>query len=333
MNTKRTFLTALVLTILLTGCKKKDSASDPEPEPTPTTTGAPVATEYTFSQSIGTSGAGFNEFNFNMNGQEHAWTMTTDGTFIYVGDFGNNCVKKIDLSTNTIVGWYGYKNSAWGFYTSYTSAPDPFFKPFRLVYRNNTIYAFSKKNTTGKCNVFKFDVSAASAMDSSRNIPEYSFFTAAVDNFDDLFIVTSDSIKKYESNGNITRFGGFGSADGKLNNSGSLVQALCKSDTLVVLDAGNDRIQKFSNNGSFISKFAVTSSKSYANMHLEGNKYYLVTPNMKLAEYSSGGTLLNTYTIKNNPSGFSPSQKQFLVIGNKVVFQDMYAHKLHIYTK
>jgi hypothetical protein len=332
MNTKKIFLTSLALASLLTACKKKDKTEDPEPEPTPTTTGASVVTELTYSQTIGTSGTGFNEFNFNMNGQEQAWTMTTDGTFIYVGDFGNNCVKKVDLSSNTIVGWYGYKNSVWGFYTSYTSAPDPFFKPFRLVYRNNTIYAFSKKNTTGKSNVFKFDVSAASAVDSSRNIPEYSFFTAAVDNFDDLFIVKADSIKKYEPNGNVTRFGGLGSADGKLDNGGYTVQALCKSDTLIVLDAGNARIQKFSNNGSFISKFAVATIKNYADLFLDGNKYYLVSQS-KLAEYSVGGTLLNSYTLKNNPTSFGPLQKQFVVLNNKVVFQDMFNNKLYVYTK
>ena len=330
MKTKNILLTALAIATLLAACKKKDSPADPEPEPTTTTGTTPVNTDLTYSQSIGNAGTGLNEFNFNMGGNEHCWTMTTDGTFIYVGDFGNHCIKKIDLSTNTIVGWYGFQNGTWGFYTSATT-PDPIFKPFRLAYYNNTIYALSGKINTSKSLVYTFNVSGA-AVDTGRVINEQSFFTMAVDYNQAIYAVAGDSIRKYPLAGAIMRFGGFGSADGKLNNTGYTIQTLCSGDTLVVLDAGNDRVQKFSSSGTFISKFAVTASPTYADLCLYNTKYYLIE-NGKLAEYSAGGSLLKSYTIKNNPSGFGAAQKQMMVLGNKVVFQDMFNNKLHVYTK
>jgi hypothetical protein len=62
------------------------------------------------------------------------------------------------------------------------------------------------------------------------------------------------------------------------------------------------------------------------------NKYYFLQSG-KFTEYSSNGTKLNDYSFVGNPSGFSAGQKQFIVVNNKVVFQDYNNNKLNIYTK
>jgi hypothetical protein len=225
MKTSKTIILTLFIASIFFACKKKETTTDPTPvnSTTGSTTGTPVSTDITFNQSIGSSGTSFGNFNFNMSGQDQPWTMATDGNFVYVGDFGNNCVKKIDLTTNTIIGWYGFQGNTWGYYTSYTIQPNLLFKPFRLVYKNNSIYAFSHKGTTGKSIVYKFSTSTNSTVDTSRVIPEYSFFSTSVDNNENIVIVKSDSIKVY-TNSSVIRFGGFGSADGKLDNSGYIVQ-------------------------------------------------------------------------------------------------------------
>ena len=97
MNTKKILL-VLIASSLLFACKKKEA--DPEPvTPEPIKV---VNPEITFAQSIGTSGSGATEFNFNSSGSDMAWGMATDGNFVFVADIGNNCVKKVDLSKRQI---------------------------------------------------------------------------------------------------------------------------------------------------------------------------------------------------------------------------------------
>lgn len=333
MKTTKTIISTLFIASIFFACKKKETTTEPTPviSTTGSTTGSPVSTDITFNQSIGSSGSGFSNFNFNMSGQDLAWTLATDGNFVYVGDFGNNCVKKIDLTTNSIVGWFGFQGNTWGYYTTYTTQPNSLFKPFRLIYKNNYIYAFSHKGTTGKSIVYKFTTTNSSTVDTNRVIPEYSFFTSAIDNSDNVVIVKSDSVKVYTSS-SVTRFGGFGSADGKLDNSGYIIQVQSVNDTIILIDAGNNRIQKFSNTGNFISKLAITSIKNYTDLFILNNKYYFLQSG-KFSEYTAGGTKLNDYSFVGNPSGFSPMQKQFVVVNNKIVFQDYSSSKLNIYTK
>ena len=332
MKTKGSIISALIIVSLVFACKKKDSTEDPAPTTTTgTTTGAPVVVNLTYAQSIGSVGSALSEFNFNMSGGDMSWGLATDGNFVYVADFGNNCVKKIDLSTNTVAGWYGFKGTTWGYYTDNTTAPSPLFKPTRLIYKNNNFYAFAHKGTTGKSTLYKFNTNGSS-VDTSKVIPVFSFFTADIDANENVIIAASDSVKVYTTSG-VTRFGGTGTTDGKLNNSGYMVQVQAVGDTIVVIDAGNSRIQKFSSNGSFISKFEISLPvKDYTNLFITDNKYYFIQKG-NLAEYSPGGTKLNEYPVKGNPSGFGTGQKQFIVINNKVIFQDNFTNKLHVFTK
>ena len=323
---KLILLATIFIAILTSSCNQ----NSPAPA-TPATPATPISTNITFNQSIGSAGMGFSNFNFSMSGWDIEWTLATDGNFVYVGDFGNNCVKKIDLTTNSIVGWFGFQGNTWGYYTTYTSQPNPLFKPFRLVYKNNNIYAFSRKVTTGESIVYKFSSSSSSTVDTSRVIPEQSFFSTDIDNNGNVVIANSDSIKIYSST-SVTRFGGFGSADSKLDNSGYVVQVQSINDTIVVIDAGNSRFQKFTNTGNFISKFPITANKNYHNFYGVNNKYYFLS-NGKFAEYTSSGNMINEYTFIGNPNNFGAGQKQFVVLNNKVVFQDGYSNKLLVYTK
>ena len=330
MNSKHTIITTLLIASMLLACKKKEITPAPVSPTTPTTTSTEGVLN--FSNTIGSAGTDFNSFNFSNNGQDISWSLATDGNFIYVGDYGNNCVKKVDINTNTIVGWYGFQGNTWGYYTDYTTLPNPLFKPNRVLYKNNTLYAFSLKGGTGYTNVFKFSASNSSTVDTLQVISEYSFYAAAVDANENIYISKSDSLKIYTASG-VTRFGGFGSADGKLNNSGVVVQIQSVNDTVVVIDPGNSRIQKFNISGNFLSKFAInTPFKDYQYLFIDNNKYYFIE-NYKLAEYTSSGIKIKEYSLEGSPANFGGHQKQFIVINNKVIFQDDYNSKLQIYTK
>lgn len=327
MKTKKVLL-LIVATSLIFACKKKEA--DPVPTPVTPTPVTPTVYNVTYAQTIGNSGSGLTDFNFDTNGNDMSWGLATDGNFVYVADFGNNCVKKVDLTNNTIIGWYGFKGNVWGYHTDNVAATARF-KPTRIVFKNNALYVFSRKEYTGKSMIYKFDV-AATTLDTSRIIPIYSFFSATVDNNENIMFAYDDSVKIVSVAGAITRFGGKGSADGQFDFGGVLMQLQSVGDTIVMIDGGNDRIQKFSNTGMFISKLAINSNKDYLNFVVADNKYYLLEQG-KLAEYSPSGTRINAYTFKNDPSGFGPGQKQFVIVGNKVVFQDGYSSRLHVYTK
>lgn len=321
--TKHTIATLLALS-MITSCIKKDPAPDPPAEP-------PVEQpKITYASSIGNPGTALNEFNFDMQGIEIAWTLATDGNFVYVGDFANNCVKKIDLATNTVVGWYGVQNGTWGFYTNYTTLPNKTFRPFRLMYKNGYMYALSRKLGTINCKVWKFSLDAASTIDSLRLIPELSFFTTTIDANENIFIGRNDSIIKYGLS-SVTRFGGFGSGDGKFNNQTALIPMKFDNDTLNVLDTGNNRLQKFSSNGTFQSKITVTPG-GYSDFCIVNNKLFLVESS-KFSEYNTTGGLVKSMFFNGSPANFSPGQKQFVVVNDKVVFQDPYANKLYVFTK
>ena len=327
MRTLKLFLSTLLCALIVTSCKKEKS-----PQPPTAGNTAPTISELNYLQSIGTSGSNLDQFNFTMSGQEHGWTSATDGNFVYVGDFGNYCVKKVDLTTNTVIGWYGFQGNTWGYYTDNATAPTPLFKPFRVLYKNNTLYALSRKQGTAETIVYKFDIGGTSNVDTSRTISENSFYSATIDDNENIIVVKNDSIKKHAPNGTVTRFGGTGSADGKLNNGGYVVQVVTVSDTIIVIDAGNSRIQKFNNNGSFLSKFSIATSGDYTSLFVVNNRFYFLE-DYKLSEYSSNGVKIRSYPFEGGPNSFAISQKQILILNNKVVIQDAHYDRLVIYGK
>ena len=326
MKTTTSYFSVLLCFALLISCKKPETLS-----PLPPLDPVLEIADMEFSHEIGSFGNDVNEFSFLGPSDDEMWTMATDGIYVYVGDYDNNCVKKVDLVSNTVVGWYGFENNVWGFYTGNKLTINQVFKPFRVVCRNNMLYAFSRKEGTLKTIIYKFSMSANSILDSSRVIPEDRYFTVDIDSDDRLVILKYDSIKVYNTDQSVLKFGGWGEGNGQLKNN-LLSQVKFVSDTIVVVDRGNDRFQKLSKNGTFLSKFSFNSTYCCHYLCVEDNRYY-IQENLTLFEYSPQGTLLKKSTFANPPSNFGVSGRQFLIVNNKVVVQDPSNHRLVVFDK
>ena len=330
MNTKIVLIALIIISTTFSSCKKENNSptnSNNNQTSNPTTNDS-----LKFIAEIGSAGTALNQFNFNAAGSDMEWGMTNDDSYVYIADRGNHCIKKVDLTSNSIVGWYGYNNGKWGYYTT-SSTPDKKFTPVRLMFKNNFIYAIANRgyNQTSNRNesrVFKINSSNGDLVDTNSVIPVYSFYSCCIDNNENIFICNDDSIKKY-NNGFLNGFGGFGSSDGKLDNSGYIVQIQMIGDTLVVVDAGNDRFQLFDNKSSFISKIKVPLGKNYTYFVADNNKYYL--SNGDFQEYDSKGNKLKSRKVSAN--GFYAGQGQFVIVKNKVIYQDAYKHRLLVFQK
>jgi sugar lactone lactonase YvrE len=75
----------------------------------------------------------------------------------------------------------------------------------------------------------------------------------AVDTFGNVYITDFSIIQKYNSTGSfVSKFGSWGMKDGQLNSTGDMI--LDSSGNIYVAD-GNERVEKFSNDGTFITKW------------------------------------------------------------------------------
>jgi hypothetical protein len=285
--------------------------------------------ELKYLKTIGVAGTNLGEFNFY---DQSWWNLSDDGTYLYVGDMGNNRVVRIKLSDFSFYDWYGKLNNVYGFYTSNSTASNSFVCS-NVISKNGYLYLVCNPKDA-LSGVFKMTSNGVAL--KSINAPGGNFTTTAVDSNDNVFVYSNDIISKYSSAGILTStFGGFGSSDGKLNNSGYLVNIVIDSNNnLYVIDGGNSRIQMFDNNGNFKLKWTVAKYKEYNYMHLFNNKLY-ITEGGNLVEYSLTGVKTNSWSIPRIniiPSFSFSSQGQFIVTSNNVIFEDTYNNRIVIFT-
>ena len=314
----------ITITFLAFSCKKKEST------PISNLPQSSDNSKYLiFVKSVGNYGGSLD--NLNLGYTSSNTCLATDGNYIYIADYDNHCVKKVDLSTNSIIGCYGFENGVWGYYTSTIINPKSSFKPKYLVFQNNKLYAFSSFGTSSKqynTKVYKFDVSGSPALDSNNMIQEFQDYSPTIDHNENIIIGYNDSIKVYSNNIVIRKFGGTGSGNGKFQNQSFFNKIDISFDTLIIADVGNLRIQKITTSGDFISTF--NSTKSVSSFFINDNKFYYNQDNNKFTECYSNGNVINEYLYKDLSTHFGA---QFVVIGNKVVLLDYYNNKLDIYTK
>ena len=316
---KNKILFALTITLLLVSCKKK--TVEPIPEP---------AKKLTLIQTIGSVGTSLSEFNFSFVGH-----LATDENFLYVSDTENHCIKKIDLSTNSIVGCYGFENGVWGYYTSTIQHPKLSFFPVGLIFKTNKLYVFSSSNNYAdagytsdyRTKMYSFDITGGSSVDSSRMIKEWVYSTSLdIDNKGTIISFDDNFFSVYNMNGSVMKYGGLGTTDGKFNSVGSQNLAKIVNDTIVILDGGNHRIQKFTTSGSFISKFSIPE---YTYCIFIKDNIYSFFSSQKYIGYTSNG--LEMFEYKEAEEVIVGSN--FIVVNDKVIVQDVAKNKLFVYKK
>lgn len=167
---------------------------------------------------------------------------------VYVVDQGNNRIQKFDSNGNFI--------HAWG---SLGEGDGQFVNPEAVaVDELGTVYVtYGDRDGTMYQRVLKFDSSGGFLMHWDL-APTVTPKGIVVDDSGNVFVVNQrSSVLKFDSAGNLLlEWGAFGSGDGEFwSPTGVAVDA---AGNVYVADTGNERIQKFNTNGTFLDKWLVT---------------------------------------------------------------------------
>ena len=324
--TQKIIFSALLFSTLLFSCKKKKE------DTTPTATPPEASPTLTYEGEIGNAGTTLNEFNL-----DYDWALASDNEYVYVADKNNYCVKKIDLTSKNIIGWYGFSNGVWGYYDGSKKA-DSFFKPTQVIYKNNILYIIRDKYTSGlgsQTQFYKINSSTNNLIDSlivTKDI--YSDGNSIdIDNNENIFVFdeSRDSIKKFSNNQFVLGFGGFGSTDGKFDHNGEII---VDGDVLTTFDLY--RTQLFNTDGTYLSKLIAPVDHYFYNLQiLNGNYFmycYLKDTDDKskhmIVEFDKNGTILQKWSIGEYKSSWG---SKMVFVKNKVIFQG--DNKLYVYSK
>jgi hypothetical protein len=326
----RTILFSVIIVFVLHSCKKKEKITVKEDDT------SPKETALTFVTSIGTAGTGFGQFYFLGTGGNNSQGIATDGNYVYVADKGNNCIKKVELSGNSIIGWYGFNNGAWGYYDA-SKTPDINFEAMRLLYKNNFLYASVNRNVSDpwEDRFFKINLLDNTLSDSSNVSSCFWIFSFDIDSNENIFIYFNDSIKKY-NHGFLMGFGGYGSTDGKLDNSYGNNNLVIINDTIVVSDPGNKRFQKFKPDGTYISSTPLDVDGLNQYFYSSNSKYCYFYSNASGGGYKEYNYVNNTNSIWKVPSDYQSyvnAWDPFVILNDKIIFQDSNHNRLLVFTK
>lgn len=109
-----------------------------------------------------------------------------------------------------------------------------------------------------------------------------------------------DYIEKYDANGYyVTSFGGSTSsgANGRFDNIFAI--DVDSSGNVYASDENNGRVQKFDADGTYISKYTLTTSAAYGVAVDSGGNVYAVNSSGSVEKFSNSGTRLTTFSVGN----------------------------------
>src|SRR5919197_1220774 len=117
------------------------------------------------------------------------------------------------------------------------------------------------------------------------------------------FLILSNSYSIYAQSSIVTRWGSFGTGEGQFNRPAGITEDL-GSNTLYVVDRGNDRIQKFTTDGKFILKWGSSGTGDGQFRSPTGIATDLVSPghvwvadsgNSRIQKFYSNGTFITKW--------------------------------------
>lgn len=160
-------------------------------------------------------------------------------------------------------------------------------------------------------------VHAANYVETTSYDLGYPGIDLAEDSSGNIFIVDTNNqkIKKYDQNGNyLLQFGAEGTGNGEFSYVSSI--AIDSSGNVFVAD--EVRVQKFTNNGAFLSIFAATGEVKGMAIDAADNVYVSLPAVSQIAKYSSAGALLGSFgTLGDQPEEFdSPGSLTIDAAGN-----------------
>ncbi|MDD4996804.1 MAG: nucleotide-binding protein [Syntrophales bacterium] len=266
-------------------------------------------------QTIGGPGVGNGEFRFG-GGIDSNGGLFIDENYLYVTDWNNQRLQRFKLNFE---GKWTYFDSLYNQEGLYSAV---------FVDKTGVIYL------QGQGLLKKYDANKKHIEDIKIDISNFCRFI--VDSNGNIFTQAGSDqnvIKKYDHKGTqVLSFGGFGSSDGKFNNSGWSVDIVSDSaGNIYMLDAGGKRAHKFDNNGNFLSKWNVEIMGCSLMAIAEKDRIYIVEKgNSHLSEYSNDGKLIRHYKV---PQGvISDGAGYIFVKGNKIAISNHFIHNVTIFS-
>jgi tripartite motif-containing protein 71 len=143
-------------------------------------------------------------------------------------------------------------------------------------------------------------------------------------------ILSNNSYSIYAQSSIVTRWGSFGTGDGQFSRPAGITEDL-GSNTLYVVDRGNDRIQKFTTDGKFILKWG-SSGTGDGQFHipvgisvdLSGNVYVADQGNDRIEKFTGDGKFITKWTNLGLSGGGNILEAIYLDVGplDKVYMTD-----------
>jgi len=233
-------------------------------------------------QTIGGPGTGNGQFRFGGGSDSNAGIFVDDH-FLYVTDWSNNRLEIFKLNSD----------ETWVYHDS-LSEPNHFYSDIYVDPHGN-IYLH------GQDEIKIFDPHKQLTKTLKVDISNFCRFT--LDKSNNVFLQSGSDknvIKKYNNNGNlVASFGGFGNSDGKFDNSGWTADIVTDSTgNAYMQDIGAGKIQKFDNNGVFLSKWHVNiSAYSYMAIDEFDNIYVVERGYSEINKYNADGKLIKKFYL------------------------------------
>jgi hypothetical protein len=233
-------------------------------------------------QTIGGPGSGNGEFRFE-GGTDANGGIFVDENYLYVTDWNNERLQYFKLDANN---FWVYSDSLIEGLSLYSA-----------VFVEQSGGIFLQENG----GIRKYDADKNFVANLPVDTSNFRRFT--LDPSGNIFAQSghdNNVIIKYDPDGSfLLEFGGFGSADGKFNNTGWTGDIVSDSvGNIYMLDSGGGRLQKFDGSGNFIKKWPVQIG-GYSLMAIDENERIYVTEsgNTVLRRYTTEGVLQEEYSV------------------------------------
>lgn len=277
----------------------------------------PIGGELQLIGVLGRPGRDPGEFDF-----EYLWdeddssrqgVLALSDTDLYVADIGNARVHRFDLSSLCLVDMLGGGSAMAGNYW--------------VAFRKGTLFLaqwgpLADEGYGVVVRAMSIDMGSSGTDHPMRDALEASHFVG-VDDAQNAFFYWANRVSKIPlASGRVSReFGELGTGPGELNTknrASSLV--VSPTNEVFVLDAGNARIQRFSNDGEFRSAFAVNVDPGGrgARMSSDGNALYYIDDDGSLIQTSWDGQTLGSWSFPSRPARVAP--QSWFAVSSKFVF-------------
>jgi len=190
-------------------------------------------------------------------------------------------IKKYDVSGNLVSEWQ--KLSA-------NNYPDPM--PALSLDSNDHLYA----TYDYQCQIVKYNIDGTIALSwdarAENDTTDCILVDMVIDSNDNVFVLRKEDVLKFKSDGTfLKKWGSAVNEDGLFDNAAGI--STDTQNNIYIIDSYGGNIQKFDNNGTFLSKFNISGH----DLIVDGNNHMFVLQqnDYKIEKYDQNGTKLSEF--------------------------------------